>query len=300
VHRLQLSEAGIGRGAIAHRLRTGWLHEPFPSVYRVAGAGTSRSGRIMAAALFFRGNAVVCGIDAAALWELLDTTQNPVSGAPISLLLVGRSYKPRPGLNVHRIKALPSSDIRWRNGIPVTSPARTILDLGATMDQLELEAALLVALRRNLARRSHLTDVMERNPQAKGIAKLRQLLEQPGLLHDTRSKYERKLLKLLEQAELPRPITNTYVAGKLVDAYWSEFKLVLEFDGWQDHGKRGQFETDRLRDQHLLIAGHHVMRITARQVDHSSYALVARIAGMIATLRFKLGDEPVLGLRSSA
>jgi very-short-patch-repair endonuclease len=285
VHRLQFFEAGIGRGAIAHRLGTGWLQETFPSVYRVAVAGETRLGRTMAATLFFRGNAVARGVDAAALWQLLDTTQQPSDGQPIELLLIGRSYKPRPGIDVRRIKDLRATDIRWRNGIPVTSPARTILDLTATMDDLELEAAMSVAFRRNLVRRSHLADVIERNPRTKGIARLRALLDQPQSPHDTRSKYERKLLSLLTQAELPLPVTNTYVVGKLVDALWPEFKLVLEFDGWKYHRGRDKFETDRLRDQHLTTAGHHVMRVTARQIDHAPYALVARIAGMIATLR---------------
>ncbi len=128
---------------------------------------------------------------------------------------------------------------------------------------------------------------MARNPHAKGIASLRALLEQTESLRDTRSKYERKLLKLLRQAELPLPITNTYVVGKFVDAFWPEFKLVLEFDGWKYHRGRDKFETDRLRDQHLTAAGHHVMRVTARQIDHAPYALVARIAGVIATLRLR-------------
>ncbi len=126
---------------------------------------------------------------------------------------------------------------------------------------------------------------MTRNPYAKGIARVRSLLEQPESLHDTRSRYERKLLKLLQQAELPLPITNIRVAGEFVDGVWPELKLVFEFDGWKYHRGRNKFETDRLRDQHLTAARHHVIRITARQIDHTPYALIARIATTMANLR---------------
>lgn len=291
VHRDQLREAGIGRGAIAHRLGTGLLHETFPSVYRVAGAENTRLGRAMAAALFFRGSAVVCGIDAASIWQLLDTTQQPADTRPIEVLLVGRSYRPRPGLHVHRIRSVARQDVRWRNGIPVTSPALTILGLAAGMDELELEAVLSVAFRKNLVRRAQLEDVLARYPRAKGIAKLRALLTQSQSLRDTRSLYERRLLALLKQAELPLPVTNTWIDDQLVDGLWPELKLVLEFDGWGYHGDRRSFENDRQRDQRLAVAGHRVIRITARQIDRGPYALVARIASIITVLRLGVNSS---------
>ncbi len=135
--------------------------------------------------------------------------------------------------------------------------------------------------------------MVERNPRAKARGLLRSLLDEPQSLHDTRSVYERKFLKLLKTAELPLPLTNTWVAGKLVDGVWPDLKLVLEIDGFKDHGKRDKFESDRVRDQHLMIAAHHVMRVTARQIDRSPYALVARAASMIAALRLAgNGSQP--------
>jgi hypothetical protein len=161
-------EAGVGRGALAHRLETGWLREAFPSVYRLGAASDDWLGRVMAAALFFRGDAVVSGLAAASLWQMLDTTQTPADRAPVDVLLVGRSSKPRPGIMVHRVKSLARQDIRRRYGIPVASPARTVLDLAATMDDLELEAVLSICLGKNLARRAQLVDVIERNRRMRG------------------------------------------------------------------------------------------------------------------------------------
>lgn len=239
----------------------------------------------MAAALYFKGDALIAAQAAAHVWGLLDTTQAIREDDPVDVLLVGRNAEQPPGIRVHRTKSLPRQDVRWRNGIPVTSPARTILDLAATMDALELEAVVSIALGKRLVRRSQLDDVMVRNPRTKGIGKLRAVLHQAEPLHDTRSKYERRLLRLLKLAELPLPITNTWVGGKLVDAFWPDLGLAIEFDGWRYHRGRDRFESDRLRDQHLTLAGHHVMRVTARQIDHSPYALVARIAATIANLR---------------
>ena len=122
-------------------------------------------------------------------------------------------------------------------------------------------------------------------------AALRLLLEQADGLHDTRSVYERKLLTLLRAAELPLPITNTWVGGVFVDGVWPDLKLVLEFDSWKFHGGRDKFESDRIRDQHLLIADHRVMRITKRQIDHRSHALIARIASVISALRREGGES---------
>jgi very-short-patch-repair endonuclease len=241
----------------------------------------------MAAALHFRGDALVAGLASAQIWGMLDTTQRPDRDDPIDVLRPGRNGGRPRGVRVRRAKSVTRKDIRWRNGIPVTSPARTILDLAAEMDELDLETVLSAGFRKRLVRRSELDDVMHRNPHAKGIGKLRALLEQTESLRDTRSRYERKLLKLLEAAELPRPLTNTMVAGKMVDAVWPDLHLIIEFDGWTDHGKRKGFETDRLRDQHLLIADHHVMRVTFRQIDHRPHALIARIASVITSLRAK-------------
>jgi very-short-patch-repair endonuclease len=239
---------------------------------------------MMAAALYFRGDALVAGQAAAQAWGLLDTTQLLSDQDPVHVLLVGRNATPPPAVAVHRTRSVARQDIRWRDGIPVTSPARTLLDLAGTFaEDLELETALSAAFRNKLVRRTQLTDVMQRYPRAKGIATLRALLAQTESLHDTRSRYERKLLKLLRAAELPVPVTNVKVAGRTVDGLWPELKLVYEFDGWLQH--REKFESDRLRDQLMLQAGHQVVRISGRQIDFAPYALIARLASIITALR---------------
>lgn len=285
VHRDQLGAAGIGRHAIAGRVRAGRLHAALPGVYLVGRPRTDVVGRMMAAALHFRGDRLVTGRAAAQLWGLLDTTQLLTTTDPVAVLLVGRNAAAPALVCVHRTGAVTRQDIRWRDGVPVTSPARTCLALAAELDELELEAALGIALGRSLVRRAQLADVVSRNPYAKGVARLRRLLGQDDPMRDTRSLYERRLLRLLTAAGLPLPLTNVMLGDELVDGWWPDLKLVLEFDGWRYHGSRDRFERDRLRDQVLATAGHQVLRVTRRQIDQAPYALVARIASIITAVR---------------
>jgi very-short-patch-repair endonuclease len=239
----------------------------------------------MAAALHLRGNALVAGLDAAELLQMLDTTQRRNGARPIEMLVVARTIHPIPGIRARRVPAIARQDMRWRHGIPVTSPARTLLDLAAVFDDFELEAALAAAFRRNAVRASQLRDVIQRNSYAKGAHRLRALLDSAETPHDTRSGYERRLLALIRDAELPMPQSNVSVGGYMVDMVWPDLKLVVEFDSWGFHGNRASFEIDRLRDQVLSTSDHHVMRVTARQVDSNPTALVARLAAVITTRR---------------
>jgi very-short-patch-repair endonuclease len=281
IHLRQLRAAGIGPNALAHRVRTGWLRRVLPSVYATRRAETEFLGRAMAAVLHFKGDALASGLCAAELWGFLDTTQRSDRNSPIDVLLAGRNATPVAGVRIHRVKTIAHRDVRWRHGIPVTSPARACLDLAAIFDDFELEAALAAAFRRNAVRPSQLEDVMDRNPYAKGVGRLRALLDYAERPHDTRSDYERRLLALIRAAELPLPLTNAHIGEHMVDMLWPDLKLVVEFDSWAFHRDRSSFEKDRLRDQVLSVSGHHVMRVTARQVDHTPIALVARIAAIV-------------------
>jgi very-short-patch-repair endonuclease len=86
------------------------------------------------------------------------------------------------------------------------------------------------------------------------------------------------MLKLLRDAGLPQPLTNTKVEGFEVDFLWPDQKLIVEFDGFQFHGHRAAFERDRRRDQRQIAAGYRVIRITWRQLAEEPLTVVATIA----------------------
>jgi very-short-patch-repair endonuclease len=159
-------------------------------------------------------------------------------------------------------------------GIPLTSSARTICDLAATEPGDVVERAFQEALYPRVATVRQMAAVLEREPYRCGAPVIRALLDDPGM---TRSEKERALLRLLARAPLPKPLTNVQLHGYLVDAYWPEQGLVVEFDGWPAHGHRHAFEQNRKRDQVMLANGLRVLRVTDRHLEHEPVALVVRI-----------------------
>lgn len=270
ITREQLLEAGLGRGAIAHRRRAGWMQRLHQSVYLLGAAPPTPMARARAAVLAYGDDAVVSHRSAAELFGLL-----PERGEDVDVTVVGRNVGSRRGIRVHRVAYVESQDVVVMRGVKVTSTARTICDLVATESPRDYEAAFQEALfrRRDIDRR--MEEVLARDPARRGAPAVRALLRDPRL---TRSERERLLLKLIDSAQLPRPATNVRVHGYLLDAYWPAQGLVVEFDGWGAHGHRLAFERDRKRDQVLVAAGLRVLRVTDRQLRDEPVAVAVRIA----------------------
>lgn len=271
-HREQLLLAGLGRSAIAHRLKTHRYVLLHRAVYLIDPARADDWTPATAVVLRFAGDALLSGCSAGALWRLLED----LPACP-EVTLVGRSSHPVAGVKLRRVSGLDRRDIAWRQGLPVTSVARTIVDLAGVLSALELENAIVAALHLRLTRIGEIQAALDRAPGSRGVATLRRLLGQGGYAR-TRSAYERKLLEMIIRAGLPRPLTNYRISGHEVDMCWPDRRLVLEFDGFKFHGDRRAFEQDRRRDQDLAAAGYRVIRVTARQVEEEPLALIARLA----------------------
>ena len=174
-----------------------------------------------------------------------------------------------PGYVIHRTRDLPPEDLTTNWGIPVTTPLRTLLDLSQSLSLDAMDAALAEALVRKLVR---LEDV-----QARATGNLARLARTAA---PTRSRLERAFRKLLQEHGLPQPTSNGFVCGYEVDLHWPELKLIVEIDGYGTHDHRRAFETDRLRDQRLLVAGWRVARVTEWQMTD----LRAETAGRFTAL----------------
>jgi len=262
--------AGLGRGAIAHRVRTGAWRRVHNTVYLLGPAPPSLMARARAAVMSCGADAVVSHRSAAEMFGLL-----PDIGGEIHVTVAGRNVAPREGVRLHRIAGFGPGEVTKMRGIPVTTVARTICDLADTEPRREVEYAWQEALYRRIVSERQLAAVLKREPRRRGAPVIRALIEDPRM---TRSERERALLRLIDAAQLPRPLTNVRLHGYLVDAYWPEHGLVLEFDGWQAHGHRGAFDRDRKRDQVMLANGLRAMRVTDRHLVHEPVALAARIA----------------------
>jgi very-short-patch-repair endonuclease len=266
----QLFEAGLGRGAIARRLQARTMQSMHRGVYLLGAAPPTPMARARAAVMACGEGAVLSHRSAAEMLGLLAQ-----SDRAIEVTVVGRNPGSHAGIKLHRPRALARHDVTDMRGIPVTTVARTICDLAATEPANEVEHAYQEALYRRIVTDRRMAAILDREPRRKGAPVIRALIENPTL---TRSERERTLLRLLARAQLPRPLTNVRLHGYLVDAYWPEHRLIVEFDGWRAHGHRNAFETDRKRDQVMLAHGIRSMRVTDRHLIHEPVALTARIA----------------------
>jgi very-short-patch-repair endonuclease len=271
----QLLGLGLGRGAIADRCRTGRLQHRHRGVYLVGPAPPSFAGRARAA-VYAVGAGGVVGLGAAAV--LLGLRPEPSTEAsPIDILVARGNAVSRPGIVVHRT-SLVRAEFGYVCGIPVTSAARTICDHAASGPMREVEQLLIDARRARIVTDAELYAVLDRVRHRKGHAAVRALLADEIEEGYSRSRAERKLRKLVRDADLPVPLYNRKVRGLLVDAVWRELRFVVEVDGRKDHGTAWAFENDRLRDQILAAAGYTVIRVTWRQLVQQPMAVAVRIA----------------------
>ncbi|HJS96840.1 MAG TPA: DUF559 domain-containing protein [Solirubrobacteraceae bacterium] len=111
---------------------------------------------------------------------------------------------------------------------------------------------------------------------------MRRILGQRGGPRLTRSWGERRLLSLIREAGLPVPLTNRLLLGFKVDAVWPDLKLVVEVDGYEFHGDRDAFESDRARDAVLVAHGYRVLRFTARQLRDRPLLVLGQLAAALA------------------
>lgn len=180
-------------------------------------------------------------------------------------------------MRVHRTPDLRDDEVTTFEGIPVTTPARTILDLAGSLGARELEAMVARAERKGLATREEVAALVARYPRRPGTRALRALLargEAPAL---TRSKLEAEILNLTRTAQLPSPRTNVLLCGYEVDFFFPGAGVVLEVDGFAYHSSRASFEADRKRDGMLEAAGYRVIRVTWRQIRNERDAVLVRL-----------------------
>jgi very-short-patch-repair endonuclease len=274
VARAQLLAAGITPGGVERRVATSRLRPIHAGVYAIAPTLTARA-RARAAALACGESAVVSHCSAAALWGL------PVEPRDAEVTVVGRRVR-RPGIVAHIVRSLSGDERTHIQGIPVTSPERTILDLARRLDTRALERTVAEAYANRVTHPHRLLALLDRHPRRPGARRLRAVVAAGAEAAATRSRAERALLALLRRAELPPPEVGVFVEGYEVDFFWREERLVVEVDGFAYHTATRSFERDRRRDGALVAAGFRAIRVTWRQISRGPEAVVALIAAALA------------------
>lgn len=276
VHLDQLRAAGLGRGAIAHRVATGRLTRMHRAVYLV-GVVVPPLGAEMAAVLAAGPGAVLSHLAAAAVWGI-----HGEIGGELHVTVAGPNPPRIEGVTGHRVRHLDRFDTTVRARIPITTPARTIVDAAGEVGPRALARMLEEAEVRRLARPDDVRAALARAPGRRGAAALGDLLERDAAPALTRSEAEVALLDLLRSAGIPPTAVNAPVGRYEVDFVWHPQRVIVEVDGYAFHAGRAAFERDRRRDAELAAAGWRVLRVTWRQIAETPAAVVARIAGVLA------------------
>lgn len=254
----------------------GRLHRLHRGVYLLGHSVAPPLARETAAILACGPGAVLSHASAGGLWGILETPP----GA-IDVTVAGRDCGRRVGVRHHRARRLLDADVRWREGLPVTAPARTLIDLAAALDDRSLERAVNEALVSRIASEDDIAAALYRSRARPGVPALRRLLEQAREPRLTRSEAEERLLMLIRKSGLPAPRTNVKLDTYEVDFLWSAARLVVEVDGFAFHSTRAAFERDRRRDADLQARGLTVMRLTWRQIVEEPEATVVRLTRLL-------------------
>ncbi|MBS1889140.1 MAG: DUF559 domain-containing protein [Actinobacteria bacterium] len=213
----------------------------------------------MAAALAYGPDAVLSHRSAGQLWGLYPRSEIvPEVTAPGSKLSKGR-------IVVHRA-SLPADEVGRMWGIPVTSVARTMLDLAGVLRKRELERAWNQMEVREFRLRLSIPDLIERYPGRKGTPLLTRLAAYNVPVGITRNDLEEAFLALIDRFGLPRPRMNAHLAMRdrfyEVDCLWEDRKVAIELDGGGVHRTKKAFEKDRERDRVLAAHRYTTARIT--------------------------------------
>lgn len=272
VARRQVEEAGLSGKTIDRWARKGRLHRVHPGVYALGHDAITMRGRWMAAVLASGSGAVLSHRSATALWGIWG------SGTGETHVIVPRHTGSHRSIRRH-FGALSSDEVTTRDGIPVTSAARSVLDLAADKGEAAAESALREMEYLGIYGPLSIPALLDRHPHHKGTSLVRTCLDRlradPG--GRIRSPLEELFLPFLDAHHIPRPRLNAWLAvGEdrfQVDCLWPDARLIGELDGFASHGTKRAFGGDRRRDRRLLAASYRVVRITAAQLRSEPSAL---------------------------
>ena len=276
VARAQLLALGFAEATITRRARSGRLYRLHHGVYAVGHRVLGADGRRKAATLAVA-RCWLAHRSAGAMYLL-----RPYSGIPEVVVRGDGGRRPRADVRVRRVLHLAPEDVTVVDGIPVTTPARTLLDCAAIVPD-GLATMLNRAERLELFDLQAITGAIERAPRHRGT---RRLLAAIAEVHPesrwTRSDLEDAMFALCRRHDLPVPRPNAIAEGFEVDFLWEDHRLAGEADGWETHRTRRAFQDDRRRDRALQLAGYRVLRFTFADVEHRPGAVAADLRRALA------------------
>jgi very-short-patch-repair endonuclease len=273
----QLTACGLGKDAVAYRVKSRRFHPVFQGVYSVGTGELPRLALEQAALLALGERAFISHRSAAFVWGMRRTPPTEVEAS-----VVGRCCGSREGLRVHRIKAIDKRELRRHEGLWVSSPARAVLEVAAVGSRDELVDVIDQGLALRRFTSADLESVLERHRGRRGAARLAELLGDETAMAVSRSRAEKAFLRLIRDARLPMPETNVPFGRFEADYLWREQRLVVELDSATYHSGPGVFERDREKSLVFRDAGLDLLRFTRAHVVFQPSVTLIRLAQTLA------------------
>jgi very-short-patch-repair endonuclease len=242
-------------------------------VYAVGHTVLSATAQRLAAVLAIGDLALASHVTAAALWEIRQSTTTTHH------VTTEGDQRSRERLIVHHAPIHPD-DRSTHNGVPVTSLARTLVDLGDVVPAVQVRNAFVRAEQLRLIDMTSIDAALARaSARRRGPRILRELLRgYDPRWERTRSDLELAMLDLLAARGLPEPDVNAWIDDRfMVDFLWLDHGLIIETDGAATHATASARRADARRDHALTGLGYRVLRIPSSELPGSGDAVAAAL-----------------------
>lgn len=271
----ELYACGLSRKAVARRARRGALHRLHHGIYAVGHANPPLEGLLLAAVKACRPRGVLSRFSAATLWG----SASWEDGRYPEVTVLGTGPRRHPGIRVHRTVALEPVDVRCHKGIPLTAPARTLIDIAPRLSDQALRRAIRSAQGEGVVSYRQLCEAVDRLRGFPGVARVARQLATGGA--PTRSELEDVVLDLILRGGLARPDVNRplIVAGRRLvpDFRWPDQQLIVEADSARWHDGEIARVDDAERQALLESTGERVVRVSWHQAVAMQSQTLARL-----------------------
>jgi very-short-patch-repair endonuclease len=280
----QLAAVGIRGSAITRRVAAGRLVRVYPGVYAVGHVPHTREARWIAAVMACGPGAVLSHLDAAALWQIYESR-----GTAVHVTTTSRGGRSLSGIQAHRARKLHHADVTVKDAIPVTTVARTLIDLTDVLSDDRILRAMREAEYLKLLDIDTLIAAVERANGRRRLNELNKAIQRhtPGQI--VRDELEHRFQELVHAGALSHPLTNVKVKTRrrtyTVDCLWPEEGVAVELDGRAAHVRAAAFEEDRARDTALTAIGLRPMRFTWYRVTFEGGEVLAELKATLSGRR---------------
>ena len=285
VTRGQALKAGMSDGEIHRRVSSDYWRTVHPGVYLIGLHEPTWEQRLRAACLFAGPQAVASHRAAHIVWGL-----DGLVDAPTEITVPHREEATLSGVIVHRSRKLDRHDVTIFSGMPVTNAERTLVDIGRYVGPLIAEKALESALRNRLTTPAKVWEYLEeRAGRIPGNRVIRTVMLARGAHRPAGSGGEVELIRCLRKAGVPEPQRQYRIdlgdgSKAIVDFAWPEYRLALEYDGYDVHGGRQAHDEDLVRQNLIFAAGWDLLRYSGRRVRRDGEGVAREVLAALDRL----------------